>query len=279
MRTLLQIPSSQRLQLERFSDSNASFMVLDPANRSSYKQLARAAKAKGKLRMRATAIDEPQEMEIKPGQLPRASVPPTLSNILNPASQETLPTRPKVDAPSSDQVKPTVAPRAATSKYFDELSSLYRESQPTIPEKQAPTLTRPVTLTTIPTRTCWQVCCNNCDTSMSDVHYHCSICDGGDYDLCEACVKKGIYCQGQGHWLIKRFIKGGQVINSTTERVAPRPKSTPPQAAYSKNAAAPTSTHESKVDAPSRTCNSCVRGMPYVHASIDRHAFTCADID
>jgi next-to-BRCA1 protein 1 len=29
-------------------------------------------------------------------------------------------------------------------------------------------------------------------------------------------------CGGAGHWLIKRFIKNGKVINSTTETIAPR---------------------------------------------------------
>lgn len=68
----------------------------------------------------------------------------------------------------------------------------------------------------------WQVFCNNCDKPMADAHFHCSICDDGDYDLCQSCVNQGASCQGEEHWLIKRFIKDGKVVNSTTETIAPR---------------------------------------------------------
>ena len=54
---------------------------------------------------------------------------------------------------------------------------------------------------------------------MADIHYHCSICDNGDYDLCESCVQSGKLCSGDGHWLIKRVIKNGQVFNSTTFKI------------------------------------------------------------
>ncbi|KAI6853948.1 hypothetical protein KC334_g22596, partial [Hortaea werneckii] len=68
----------------------------------------------------------------------------------------------------------------------------------------------------------WSVYCNACDKAMADAHFHCSICDGGDYDLCQDCVVSGKLCPGEGHWLIKRFIQDGKVVNSTTERISPR---------------------------------------------------------
>lgn len=67
--------------------------------------------------------------------------------------------------------------------------------------------------------------CNNCGRSIANAHYHCSICENGDYDLCLQCVGAGSSCRGEGHWLIKRTVKDGVVTNSTTETIAPRDQS------------------------------------------------------
>lgn len=64
--------------------------------------------------------------------------------------------------------------------------------------------------------------CNNCSRSIANEHYHCSICEGGDYDLCPQCVDAGATCHGDGHWLIKRVVMNGVVTNSTTETIPPR---------------------------------------------------------
>lgn len=66
---------------------------------------------------------------------------------------------------------------------------------------------------------------------MHNEHYHCSICDDGDFDLCTNCVASGKLCHSEGHWLVKRFVKDGSVQSSTTERLAPRQKSQPVVAA------------------------------------------------
>ena len=105
------------------------------------------------------------------------------------------------------------------------------------------------------------ICCNNCDKPIPDAHWHCSICERGDFDLCQDCVEKGCLCNSQDHWLIKRFVKGGKVINSTTETIAPK------KATKAEEKAIPGAfTSEIKredihelVDL-SRTCNSCVGG-------------------
>lgn len=67
--------------------------------------------------------------------------------------------------------------------------------------------------------------CNNCGRSIANAHYHCSVCENGDYDLCLQCVGAGTSCRGEGHWLIKRTVKDGVVTNSTTETIAPREQS------------------------------------------------------
>lgn len=68
------------------------------------------------------------------------------------------------------------------------------------------------------------VCCNSCDKTMPDVHYHCSTCDDGDFDLCSSCVDLGITCHSPQHWMIKRTTVDGQIVNSTTEVIPPKPK-------------------------------------------------------
>lgn len=90
--------------------------------------------------------------------------------------------------------------------------------------------------------------CNHCSKSIPNEHYHCGICEKGDFDLCQACVDSGLTCDGDDHWLIKRFIRNGAVIPSVTETCAPR------------------KANQEKMDTPmspahedgERTCNSCI---------------------
>lgn len=108
--------------------------------------------------------------------------------------------------------------------------------------------------------TSFTICCNNCDKPIPDAHWHCSICERGDFDLCQDCVEKGCVCDREDHWLIKRFVKEGKVISSMTETMATKK----PKAEEKAVPGAFTSDikrediHES-LDL-SRTCNSCVGG-------------------
>jgi next-to-BRCA1 protein 1 len=106
---------------------------------------------------------------------------------------------------------------------------------------------------------------------MDDEHFHCSVCDNGDYDLCPACVDSGIHCPGEGHWMVKRFVKNGNVVNSTTQRIPPKVKATEPKdipGAFTDEKQSVTYEEEA-----TRTCNSCVKGkltclpllLPYWH--------------
>ncbi|GAP91199.1 putative zz type zinc finger domain-containing protein [Rosellinia necatrix] len=130
------------------------------------------------------------------------------------------------------------------------------------------------------------VCCNSCEQAVPEAHFHCSICDEGDFDLCQECVNRGISCYGEGHWLIKRTVVDGDIKNSSTH-IAPkssRPtvsaKSTTPVAASSVS-----SLPNRRLISPewatdytfsARTCNSCVqefRENEFVHCT------TCDDYD
>lgn len=140
------------------------------------------------------------------------------------------------------------------------------------------------------------VCCNNCDRTIPDAHYHCSTCDDGDFDLCPDCVEKGITCYNSDHWLLKRFVRGDFILVSTTEKVSPKPKAqdkaldkvpeTKPAPVVSPvelpkfisaplNSAAP-ATVRSFLAAPMRTCNSCVQELPDKEFL---HCVSCDDFD
>jgi next-to-BRCA1 protein 1 len=97
---------------------------------------------------------------------------------------------------------------------------------------------------------------------MANEHYHCNVCDDGDYDLCETCVTAGVHCPGESHWLIKRFVKNGQVINSTTEKLVPKtkPAAQPCQPEMPGAFMDEKKFEEESDEEPSRTCNSCVKG-------------------
>ncbi len=103
----------------------------------------------------------------------------------------------------------------------------------------------------------YSVFCNECDDTIPGAHYHCSICDDGDFDLCQSCVASGVLCGGEGHWLIKRIIKNGKVINSTTETIAPR-TSKAEDGHEVPGAFTSEAKPEDSVDTETRTCNSCV---------------------
>lgn len=118
------------------------------------------------------------------------------------------------------------------------------------------------------------ICCNNCDAAIPNVHWHCSSCDNGDFDLCVECVNKGVLCDSKDHWLIKRFVLDGKVTNSITEKIEPRKASTI-DAVPSDDSPAP-KLFDCKTNMPnedlaeSRTCNSCVTGrtrkkLPLMH--------------
>ena len=105
------------------------------------------------------------------------------------------------------------------------------------------------------------VCCNSCTTSIPDAHWHCSICEDGDYDLCRECVVSGVHCGVAGHFLIKRSIENGRVICSTTETVPKKAANveanTEVPGAY--NAEIKEEQLPEMLES-SRTCNSCVNG-------------------
>lgn len=104
------------------------------------------------------------------------------------------------------------------------------------------------------------ISCNKCQANVPDAHWHCSTCNWGDFDLCGQCIEKGILCEGEDHWLIKRTIKNGKVLNSTTETIAPK-KVEATKAVPEAVPASAENNEDSEDTDMYRTCNSCVQGM------------------
>jgi next-to-BRCA1 protein 1 len=286
---------------ERYSDSAASYVTLDPANTHVYKTLFRAAKAKLKLRLRATVSPDSAVSTFPPlnplgipvsfaSAFPEFSrfgsettlnnngvsvpsstpqVQPSLETLLIPTIPSTI-SMPTIVNGTGETPEARSAPQPTSQKrlstrlsregFFAELANISRQRELALRMKEP----QPA-----PQASSWSVYCNNCDNPMADEHYHCNICDDGDFDLCDKCVNAGIHCPGESHWLIKRFVKEGQVISSTTERLSPRPETMPEPQQPEMPGAFTEPIEEKKAEIedvgeeeyePSRTCNSCVKG-------------------
>ncbi|KAK2065555.1 hypothetical protein LY76DRAFT_611470 [Colletotrichum caudatum] len=311
VRALLALTSDANVVLERYSDSAGSYITLDKQNVSVYKQLYRAAKAKQKLKLRVTKLSE-EKMAPRPVSVEDAPESGALK-----ADEELEPesTQPLVDLKQSnvlDAESKKELPTSDTGLDFEAsilASLLSRHAKINDEGVPAPSVDIPVSEGIVgrdqwfanaaatecaPSRASWArcpalmhpstnfaVCCNSCDQTVPDAHYHCSTCDDGDFDLCQNCVDQGITCYGADHWLIKRIVKNGQIVNSTTETIAPKPKAKVEEPAQ-EPAKAPANISEllrpvfSTALYSMRTCNCCVTELP--EASF-LHCTTCEDFD
>lgn len=315
LRSFLNIPSTANCVFERYSDSAASYVVLDQNNISVYKQLYRAAKAKQKLKLRVT-VKEVEEKGPKPvtiedeedPELPEPVQTKSPAPLISEASSV-------ISAPADEQAHLRTRLRSAVELLAQEHKEMERNIElleasfaaqrlsPPQPEPEVKKTSEiPITFgpcsrgwrstaTTAETPVCapranFAVCCNSCDRTIPESHYHCSTCDDGDFDLCQECVDQGITCYGADHWLIKRFVKNGMIINSTTERIAPKPKAMPQEERRVPE-------HPFQLPAPPvvqhailhmnhvpfnavRTCNNCVQEFAeqeFVHCTV------CEDFD
>lgn len=286
LRTLLQVPADEDIVFERYSDSAGAYVTLDSSKPQVYKTLFRAAKAKLKLRLRASipGQEEPAPSTPTPAPVPAPSVPSSLHRMstetvcpphvvkLSPViarspvtcgmahvekKAEASPVSPLVSDAADAEVKGEApVPRSfnARQSFFNGFAPASRHPELAIRPKMEPL------------QTTWVVYCNNCNLPMENEHYHCSICDQGDYDLCRACVESGVHCPDSNHWMVKRFVKNGCVVNSTTERVAPKtqlqPQPKPEQempGAFTEEKQHVEPVVEQAKEEPTRTCNCCVQ--------------------
>jgi len=276
------VQPNQTVTFERFSDSAGAYIKLDSNNPSVYKQLYRAAKAKLKLRIRASIHTNPLSgpMATEPILMDthhltgQAYVPPSVhsSACMEPQRQAytySSTPLPSVTLPSSetdkvssamakDEIKKEAVDEAPVPRFFSAREQFYAEL---MASKDTKGMLSSIAQPFAAPGTSFTICCNNCNVAIPSAHYHCSKCDDGDYDLCEACYDRQIRCNGEDHWLVKRYVKDGKVASSSTETVTSK-KSTTPEVKKEVPGAFTAETKEALCELMdmSRTCNSCVGG-------------------
>ena len=160
-------------------------------------------------------------------------------------------------AKSTQDEAPVPHSFCARENFYAELASMSKESSVLKPTKINNELRITGRALNVP-GTSFTICCNQCDKAIPDDHWHCSICDAGDFDLCTSCVERGVLCAAEGHWLIKRFVKDGIVINSTTETM-PSKNAVQSESEKEVPGAFTPDTKEELVES-TRTCNACIGG-------------------
>ncbi|RCI12610.1 hypothetical protein L249_1027, partial [Ophiocordyceps polyrhachis-furcata BCC 54312] len=322
VRTFLQIPHDAKMSMERYSDSAAAYVVLDSNNTSIYKQLYRAAKAKSKLKLRITVLDTDDKPSPVPTVGPLDDAPgaagpeavvksETLSPTVSlptpsvmalplrgscPHGVPTIPTSAEADdkdhrASSGDWNSAELQNRLSQLEERLRASSMARNSEKVEDAVSPLTATSRLNAYHPATGCHFAVCCNSCERTIPDAHYHCSTCDDGDFDLCQVCVDQGITCYNNDHWMIKRAVKNGQLVNSTTETIASKPKEPKPREfkelapyePYRGRISVPRAVVEqpacawpSATSTTMRTCNCCVQELPerdFLHCTV------CEDFD
>ena len=334
------------MTFERFSDSAGSYIALDSNNPAVYKQLYRAAKAKLKLRIKATVTDaSPSKEESTTMPDSRNAITPNVESaaadqhLLSGLTASTLDSAPGLKTSSyglgQDLARPNLRPKlpydpclspsvtTAASKsilesanpvidkpktglvddYHMKLMLLEQQNKKRllmscqseaakarqaeapvpksftthgdpIPELASMSVGGSKYSTTAPKPSTaggsYTICCNSCEKVISNDHWHCSTCDANDYDICARCIEQGILCEGEDHWLIKRTIKNGEIVNSTTETIAPKTAARVKSKQSISEASSPPNDKETPKAAQKAstdrncnsywTCNSCVEG-------------------
>ena len=334
---------------ERYSDSSASFILLDSSNTSVYKQLFRAAKAKGKLRLRVSIFDKttskPEAVQTTPNlpdrltsrkyihpfnsELYNTELTPSarLSTLVDLKTASEAPSTTTLTPSNKDQAedqasakmaqpRPYFWPITDNSGWSDSTKSAFQKDpkhetqealrivHDAIASRNASKLSTAHKSTegeapvpryfsarehcraemsgllngSIPPQCSFAkgpnpcanftICCNNCDGAIPDAHWHCSMCDEGDFDLCQDCVDRGYSCDDDEHWLIKRSVEDGKVVNSKTEIIAPKKAIKVEQSEEEKEIPGAFTSHAqtenvSAASDLSRTCNQCVQGETF----------------
>ncbi|KAA8905993.1 hypothetical protein FN846DRAFT_949516 [Sphaerosporella brunnea] len=241
LRELLAIPQTQDVKFERYSDSAACYVTLDPQNTAVYKQLFRAAKAKLKLRIKITTVtnDAPPapvapvtqgDASFNSSVLPPSYSTPYVNVIPNNASSASVSA--VVDpAQIDDAVAKAVSSYCSSTEFTAQLRDTVREEVSKEVEKKQPdqndlinlsksTESSPLEtklavdelMTSLANACAYAVYCNSCSDTIRGMHYHCEECDLGDFDLCEGCIAQGLHCYDRAHWLTKRNISNGQPV-------------------------------------------------------------------
>lgn len=275
--------------------------MLDPSNQAVYKQLYRAAKAKSKLRIRVVIqpeSDEASESVQKPAESADTTSIKASASLPPVATSPTFTSVPAVDKPLINLLQPILdqkkiainppkpLPNLFTAK-VEEKSKDIKEEAPvpkpfSLPEYRQKDvskkhLPKPSTLQAkdqsfhVPL-TSFTVQCNGCGQYIPGAHWHCNVCDNGDFDLCLKCVESGVHCDVDAHFLIKRTIDNGKVSYSTSTIVPKKSAKVESEKEMPGSFKA-----EFKEAVPeevelTRTCNCCVNCKSALHFHVKRPA-------
>ncbi|CCX07078.1 hypothetical protein FPQ18DRAFT_309915 [Pyronema domesticum] len=235
MRELLAIPQGREVYFYRYSDSAGEWILLDPNSTPVYKQLFRAAKAKLKLRIKVTTPEghDTTAPAVQNDSASTLSFPPNYSSLnvnsvripatqaapsISPAELEgavaaavsSYCSGPEFNAQLRDTVREEVVKQKPEQSDLISLS----EEVPEIPLEQTQP-SQPETLLDglISAAATENIFCDACKDYVDGFHYHCSICSGGDYDLCMTCVdRKNLHCPNRTHLLTSRDIVNGKAV-------------------------------------------------------------------
>lgn len=209
IRSALTISDDEDLVLERYSDSAACYILLDDADPAAYRQLRRAARAKSKLRIRVTTkqmknmlhnINQLLEFDFFSDAATASGCRQSpLFNMQSCVSQDS--TSVQHQSPSQEEPPNNGLLESAGQHYFDEMDPSPQPTLSSPPPPARPSMEQP------PNRPSRAIIidCNACHKNIrpGTIHYHCGVCEEGDYDLCATCFESGIVCDLE-HWLIKR---------------------------------------------------------------------------
>lgn len=251
LRELLAVPQSQDVKFERYSDSAASYVTLDPQNTAVYKQLFRAAKAKLKLRIKVTSVINEGMKKIHglgskvnssaapiiQSETASSYLPPSYStanvNIVPSASTSTAPCEtPTIAHPAQidEAVAKAVNSYCSSTEFTSQLRDTVREEVEKTQQSETNDLislekssevsleSKPAleglmeTFRNVPVTCAYAIYCNSCNGTIHGLHYHCEECDGGDYDLCDNCTDRGIHCYERMHMLTRRDLANGKPV-------------------------------------------------------------------
>ena len=261
--------------------------MLDPQNQAVYKQLYRAAKAKTKLRIKVTVSDSeesatqqskqvtnasevtlaPTVLSLRaphnaPNELPVSDFGKSAETLVQPEKKDVTEIPIKSEAPATEakaDEAPLPRPFTFRDQFYEDLANAAKRRMTTLREKDQ-SFQVPLTSFTVQ--------CNYCNTNIPDAHWHCNVCDGGDFDLCLDCVNSGVHCDVDAHYLIKRTIENGKVKYSTSTIVDKKPPKPEPKLEELKEMpgtfkgdAKEESLREQSTS--TRTCNCCVVGKSH----------------
>ncbi|KAL3436021.1 hypothetical protein BDV09DRAFT_166095 [Aspergillus tetrazonus] len=221
LRQLLGTPADTNVIFERYSDSAGSYVQLDSNNPAVFKQLYRAAKAKLKLRIKATVVQPTSQPAVSESiSEPRYSY---LETVLSHPIPEKA-----VDTNDSSTTLATTLPVSAerTTLFGSQdpfCSATEMEGSKSVSHREfilGPDNPSAPVISHTSTAGVFCIDCDHCGRPIPNEHYHCNTCSDGDYDLCPQCIDSGVNCQGEDHWLVRRFVKDGIITNSTTKTLA-----------------------------------------------------------